>query len=99
MERPAESIMGVDVDRFVPASHLLGDLRVEPIEYEGVVDAAVVLVRVLDGDGDAYWQLRQTAGVSIEEAIGVLDAKRQTLMEYYLRGLHLPSTRREDGDD
>lgn len=56
----------------VKAAEFLGDLEFFPLEPGWTAAAALILIKLVDADGDYTWAYRATTAINREELLGAL---------------------------
>lgn len=100
--KPAEHYRGHPISERVTGADLLGGLDFRPPPYPGSPVAAIVLVKICDVEGDVYWSMETSGGLTNEEIIGALTARAGLTQHWYNEQVPRWSTfpeRDEEPDD
>lgn len=98
-----ETWVGQPIGERVDANTILPGLDFVDVGVSGEVNgtpiAAIILVKVIDRDGDIYWLRRTSAGVSSEEAIGALEVHHQQQLHGRIATYYVDWQPEQEDDD
>ena len=62
-----------------PIEQVLGGIRLHPFDDDPIIETVYVLAKLMNKDGQSYWDHRVTGDVNREEMLGVLQIQTDLL--------------------